>query len=157
MDDANVTGNGLPANVTGNGNANGNVTGNGLPAPLADDRHGIFPSVARHAAKQQRKPNGHFAKGNRLASHEHVNKFVELCRALVNKHHLVHEACLMATGRGQYEKCPPAERLKAIEFVTNRAYGRPHLNVTMDASEQIQFSQRVAYVKRLVGIDEGEI
>jgi hypothetical protein len=117
---------------------------NGVPNPGLE----VLPPLTG------RSSNGQFAPGNK---HCHAgmgrprDKLVMLCQSLHDKHKLMQEVCLMSTRKGRYAKIDYATQLRAIVFLTERAFGPPPQTV------EVQKSDDGYLIKRIIGVRPEDI
>jgi hypothetical protein len=112
---------------------NGQGIGHGIPARLDPER----------------TPNGRFAPGNRGGPGRAVDEFAALARELYDQHQLLLEAVKMAKGAKPYEKVDAQTRLKANEFVCDRAYGKPRQSFEVEGTDYV--------IKRVIGVCDDDV
>lgn len=98
--------------------------------------------------------NGRFAKGHRLrlpGCGRPRDQFAEMARHYVDKYQLLQAAAEMAAGVGRYRKgVDAATRLRAIEFVVERAFGKASAVVELEVDRQVM-------IRRIVGVNDSDI
>jgi hypothetical protein len=93
----------------------------------------------------ERTPDGRFAKGNHGGPGRSTDDFIALARKLYDKHRLLEQACQIAVDK----RVDAATRLRAIEFMTVRAFGVPKPSFEMTPSEPIPIKRIIFCNERL--------